>query len=131
MSDFNDIIKQFREGADKLGETVGNAAKTAVAKVENKTKEAKIRFSIREAEERIKANFEAIGESVYKSYKSGSEPEDFSAQFGKLDALEDEITGLKEQLCSECNLKICPECNEAVKKSDAYCPRCGVKIKDE
>lgn len=131
LADFDEILEQLKAGAGRLGETVANAAKAAASRVESKTAEAKIRYSIRRAEDRMKSNFEAIGESVYKAYKADTEPEDFFEYFGRIDAVEEELKELKKQLCEECDVMVCPGCKELIKNTDAYCPVCGVRIKDE
>lgn len=131
LANFDEILEQLKAGAGKLGETVGNAAKAAVSKVESKTAEAKIRYSISRAEERLKLNYQAIGEAVYKAYKSNTEPEDFSVYFERIKSVEEEIKELKKQLCEECEVTVCPGCKEIIKSTDAYCPVCGVRIKDE
>lgn len=98
MADFDEIFQQMKTGAEKLGKGVSDIAKFTVSRVESKTKDAKIRYGIHGAEERKKANFEAIGEAMYKAYKSDAEPEDFSGMYEIIDALEEEIAELKLQL---------------------------------
>ncbi len=98
MSDFDDILRRMKTGAEKAGESVGDFLKYTASKVENKTKEAKIHYGIRGAEARKKTNFEAIGEAMYNAYMAGTEPEDFSQMYGMIDALNEEIAELKGQL---------------------------------
>lgn len=98
LADFDSVFEQVKTGAEKLGKGVGNVARYAASKVESKTKEAKMRYGIHCAEERKKANFEAIGEAMYNAYIAGTEPGDFSETYGIINALDEEIAVLKGQL---------------------------------
>lgn len=128
MAGVDDIFKNFKENASKLTKACENVTKSAVSVVENKTKEAKIRYSMHEIKERIQNNYAAIGESVYSNFKNKNQSEDFSVIFGRLDALNEELEELEIRLCEECNLQICPDCGAYVSAKDAFCHKCGAQV---
>ena len=98
MADFDEIFRSLKTGAENAGKGVGRLVKFAASSVEDKAKNAKLRYGIHGAEERKKANFEAIGEAVYNAYSTGAEQDDFTAIFEIIDALNEEIADLKGQL---------------------------------
>lgn len=130
MANFDELFKMVSDGVAKAGEAAKVVANKTVSKVETMTREAKIRYAIHEAEDRMNQNYTQIGEIVYNSYRTGQK-QDFTEYLGRLDALYDEIQGLQDQLKEECNLHVCPDCDTLVKRGDSYCPKCGAKMRDE
>ena len=82
---------------DKVIDKLTDFTKTATTVVENKTKEAKLSYTLKKLEARVNDQFSAIGASLYLSFKEGTEPEDFSELFGRIDANE-EIEELRERI---------------------------------
>ncbi len=130
MADVDDFFKSFKENASKLTKACESVTKDAVSAVGNKTKEAKLRYSMHEVKERIQNNYAEIGKSVYESFKTGNPEEDFSVIFGRIDALNDELEEIKQRLYEECNVEICSDCGAFVASKDAFCHKCGAKVKD-
>ncbi len=131
MADFDDLLKKVSDGISRAGETAKNVTNYTVNKVGKMTREAKIRYAMNETEEKMQQNYTLIGECVYNSYKTGDRGKDFSEYIGRLDALNEEMEDLKRQLKKECHLLVCHKCNKPVKKGNAYCPKCGARIRNE
>ena len=86
--------------------------------------------SLHKLEERVDDQFNAIGESIYRSFKEGSEYEDFSEIFGRIDALNDEIDELRTKIANIKKSDICPNCNAFI-NTDKFCSKCGAKLKKD
>lgn len=128
--DFDNMINKLKTNAVKVTKEAGKITKDAINTVENKTQEAKLLYSVQSFEKRLDRQFAAIGSSVYNSFKNGEEQEDFSELFGRIDALKDEIEELKQRIASKKNTVICKECNAYIDTEDAFCPKCGAKVKE-
>lgn len=133
MADYNfdDVMDIIKSGAAKVSKEAGKFTKTAASAVGNKTQEMKLRYSLSELEERLNAQFAAIGSSVYTSFKTGTEQEDFSELFGRIDALNDEIEVMRNKLSDVTNTVRCESCDNYVSSSHTFCPECGAKMKNE
>ena len=100
MADLNldNLIDKIKTGASKASKEAVKITKNAATAVETKTRQLKLQHSLHSLEERLENHFSAIGESVYKSFRSDEEQEDFSELFGKIDALTEEIAELKNRI---------------------------------
>lgn len=132
MSDFTleNVLDTIKSGAVRVSKEAGKLTKTAASTVEAKTKEAKLAYSLHKLEERVDDQFNAIGESIYRSFKEGSEYEDFSEIFGRIDALNDEIDELRTKIANIKKSDICPNCNAFI-NTDKFCSKCGAKLKKD
>ena len=130
MAGVDDFLKTIKDSASKFTKACESVTKDAVSVVENKTKEARLRYSMHEIKDRMQSYYAEIGRSVYESFKTGTNNEDFSLIYGKLDALNDELEELKQRLYEECDLEVCPDCGGFVASKDMFCKKCGAKVKD-
>ncbi|MBP3359733.1 MAG: zinc ribbon domain-containing protein [Clostridia bacterium] len=133
MAEFNmdDMFDKIKTSAAKVSREAERLTKSAASKVESKTQEAKLKYAIRELEDKMRACYAAIGEAVYESFRNSEEPGDFSEMFGRLDALREEADEIKEQLAAVSGCVVCPECGAGVSAEDAFCSKCGANIKKD
>ena len=135
MADFNmdEMIEKIKSGAVKVSKEAGRITKNAASRVETMTTDAKLKYAIRELEEKMQENFRQIGEAVYNSFKNGDEPEDFFEAFGRLDAIEEEIGELRERIsvAGAAQTGICPCCGRSTSVDDLFCSKCGAVLKDD
>ncbi len=132
MSDFNleNVLDTIKSGVVKVSKEAGKLTKNAATTVEAKTKEAKLVYSLHKLEERVNDQFNAIGKSVYLSFKDETEYEDFSEIFGRIDALNDEINELRTKIANIKKSDICPNCNAFI-NTDKFCSKCGAELKKD
>ena len=133
MADFNvdDMFDKIKSGVVNASKSAGDFAKNAATKLDNKTQEAKFRFTARELESKLNGYYCSIGKAVYKAYTNGEEAEDFSETFGRIDAVKEEIELLKSRIADMNDSAVCTSCGAYVGKDDVYCPKCGMKLKDD
>lgn len=127
----DDMFDKIKTSAVKVSREAERLTKTAASKVESKTQEAKLKYAVRELEEKMRACYATIGEAVYESFRNSEEPGDFSEMFGRLDALREEAEEMKERLSSVSGCVVCPECGATAGAEDVFCSKCGARMKSD
>ena len=131
MADFNidEMIEKIKTGANKVTKNAEKFTKTASAKVGNMTREAKLKYALKDVEDRIDEAYMEIGKAVYYNFKNNEDEAEHYEIFGKIDALTEEATEIKETIASIRNSAVCPSCSGFVNEDDVYCSKCGAKLK--
>lgn len=115
---------------DKVGSTISKTGKDAAAKVKEMAEIAKLNGQITTQEDIVKKNYLEIGKYVYENQKDGA-PNEVAEKFAVIDAANEEIAKLKQQINDINGVKYCPQCNGEVAKGVAFCPSCGFKMPEE
>ena len=133
MADFNmdEMLEKIKSGAVKVSKEAGRLTKNAASKVETMTSDVKLKYAIRELEEKMNDSFRQIGEAVYNSFKKGEEPDDFFELFGRLDAIEEEIEELRLRVSVTASSGVCPCCGRSITEEDMFCSKCGAALKED
>ncbi len=129
MEEMFDKIKEqaykAKDGAVKIGKSV-------FEKTNNVVQQTKLNFAIGETRNKIKEVYAEIGKTVYESSKKTGEVADALAEkVETIDALNGEVTELKERLAELKETVECPACGAFNHHDDAYCSKCGKKLESD
>lgn len=121
--DFNmDWLEKVKKGVAKTAKGAVKVSGDALEFTKAKIKLADINSSIDEL-------YTQIGKSMYKSLKTGAEPQiDIEEIIEKIDALKEEAKVIEKNLAQVTNKINCPVCGARCDTQSPYCPKCGEKI---
>lgn len=127
-----EMFDKIKEQAYKAKDGAVKLTKTVIGKTNNVVNQTKVKFAISETEDKIKEIYCEMGKTAYERYKdSGNCCESVAEKCGKIDALMDELSDLKEQLAELKETVKCPNCGGYNHTDDAYCSKCGEKLQVE
>ena len=114
---------------NSIKDTLGKAKDTVVSKSSEIVEITKLKYSIADTEGDISKLMRAIGEKVYESYKSGTEPDEsingfcaeISEKYAEIDEKRAKLSELKKEV-------VCKSCGKSVDKDADFCPKCGEKL---
>lgn len=127
-----EMFDKLKEHAYKAKDGAVKITKTVIEKTNNVVNQTKLNFAIGETQGKIKDIYTEIGKAIYDKYTGTGEIEEALAEkMGKIDALNEELMELKENLAELKETVKCPECNAYNHHDDAYCSKCGAKLYSE
>lgn len=114
---------------EKAKKTLTKTAKGAVKASGDAVEFAKAKIKLADLNSSIDELYEQIGKSMYKSLKTGAEPQiDIEDIIEKIDALKDEVKQIEKTLAQVTNKIKCPACGAKCDAQSPYCADCGEKI---
>ncbi len=110
-----------------------NKAKEAIDVACKKTNEVvtvqKQKFDISALESKIAKDFQVLGEIYYNKLKNGGAEDEGAAELvASIDAKNEKIRKLKDEINNIRNKRVCPKCGAAIDKCSNYCNACGAKL---
>lgn len=127
-----EVFDKIKEQANKAKDGAVQVTKSVLEKTNSFVNQTKLKFSISEAENKIKDVYAEIGKCVYENYhNTGVVVDGTEEKISKIDDIYDEIAELKKQLSELKDGEKCPSCGEYNDSDDLFCSKCGAKIKSE
>lgn len=127
-----EMFDKIKVHAEKAKDGAVKITKTVIDKTNNVVNQTKIKFAISEIRGKIKDIYTEIGKTVYENYiETGDAAENITEKCVKIDALNEEMTELKERLAELKETVRCPVCDSYNHTDDVYCSKCGEKLYTE
>lgn len=124
-----EIIGKIKKGAAMAVDEAQKVTKSVVKISTDAVNQTKLKYAVKESEQKIDEILASIGGYVYDSYKEGGEfSGDIADKCAQVQALKDEVASLNERIAELKNSVICSECGEYNKSDSVYCSKCGTKI---
>ncbi len=118
MDFFDDMVSKAKEAIDVASKKTGEVVNTQ-----------KQKFDIASLESKRAKDFAVLGEIYYNKIKDGEiDDQNISELVLSIKEKSDKIDGLKAEINSVKNKRICPKCGAAIEKNSNYCNACGEKL---
>ncbi|MEE1197483.1 MAG: zinc ribbon domain-containing protein [Lachnospiraceae bacterium] len=115
-----------------LGKKITKAANEAVDKGTEFFEVTKIRAQIAGEGKAIEKAYRDMGEIVYRLQQEGTPvTEEVAKLCDDIQSHEACIKSLRSDMANFKGMKVCPNCEEMVDKSAAFCPKCGSSVTAE
>lgn len=123
VQSFLDKIKVM---AEKTGKAAGYAADVAGKKATELAGATRINLQIFDLNTECEVLYREIGRMVYELHR-GSEVsnDEMDEKIAAVDAKQEKIAALREELAGMRTLVVCPHCGKTCSREDAYCSGCG------
>ncbi len=126
------LIDTIKKGLSIAVTEAGKITKTVAGKTNNLVDVTKLNLALNEAERKIVALYEKIGETVYAKYTEGAlSCDEFDEILKEIDAFKAEQESIKAQIAELKNAITCPECGVNNDKGSEFCSKCGAKLSAE
>jgi len=123
------LIDTIKKGLSIAVTEAGKITKTVAGKTNNFVDVTKLNLALNEAEKKVSALYEKIGETVYGKYAEGElNCNEFDEILKEIDAFKAEQESLKAQIAELKNSITCPECGANNDKGSEFCSKCGSKL---
>jgi RNA polymerase subunit RPABC4/transcription elongation factor Spt4 len=132
-----EFMKKIEEISKIVGKTASDTYNTVASKSGKLIEDTKTKIAVGDKEEEIKQIYEAMGKTVYDSYKTGEDVgKAFTKESKKIEKIEKDIADMKTKMLFNKDLRECSNCGEIISISSVYCQNCGdkqktVKLKEE
>lgn len=127
-----EVFDKIKVQANKAKDGAVKLTKTVIDKTNNVVHQTKLKFAISEVKGKVNDIYTEMGKAVYDEYeKTGEITEQLAEKCGKIDALMEEMTELKERLAELKETVRCAECGSYNHMDDVYCSKCGKKLETE
>lgn len=123
MQTFLDKMKVM---ANKTGRVAGHAADVAGKKATELASATRIHLQVFDLNTECEVLYKEIGKLVYSLHRGDEVSNDeMDEKVAQLDAKQEKIAALREELAGMKTVVICPQCNRPCNKDDAFCAGCG------
>lgn len=119
---------------DKLGKKVSETYNVASEKTSKLAKEAKLKVSISEAQEKIEREYIKIGKNIYEKYLNHRDDDvalTFIEEFKTIDKLKESVRNSEKEILDLKDKKKCNKCGSEFEAKFEFCPNCGAKNEQE
>ncbi len=124
-----EILDKIKKGASIAVDEAQKVTKSVVKMSTDAVNQTKLKYAVKESEQKVNEILASIGGYVYDSYKEGAEFDgDIADKCAQIQALKDEIASINERIAELKNSVICSSCGEYNKSDSVYCSKCGTKI---
>lgn len=124
-----EFIDKIKKGASIAVDEAQKVTKSVVKFSTDAVNQTKLKYAVKESEQKVTEILASIGEYVFESYLQGAEFEsDIADKCAQVSALRDEIASISERIAELKNSVICDSCGEYNKADSVYCSKCGSKI---
>jgi|GEM_PF-2245504 len=119
----SEIVNNVEKFADKTYDLAKDKSNDIIM-------EAKLKIDINENIKKIKNIYEAIGSSVYDTYKKGEKVNDtFLIECKVIEKINNELHDMSARELDLKKLKKCDKCNKTINSDDKFCISCGTQQK--
>ena len=126
------LIDTIKKGLSIAVTEAGKLTKTVAGKTNNLVDVTKLNLALSEAERKITALYEKIGETVYSKYTQGElNCHEFDEILKEIDSFKAEQESIKAQIAELKNAITCTECGTNNDKDNDFCSKCGAKLSDD
>ena len=123
------LIDTIKKGLSIAVTEAGKLTKTVAGKTNNLVDVTKLNLALNEAERKVAALYEKIGETVYSKYAEGSlSCDEFDETLKEIEAFKAEQESIKAQIAELKNAITCPECGANNDNKSEFCSKCGAKL---
>ncbi len=92
-------------------------------------KTTKLSVNLAQEQETLKNLYIETGKKVHEIYQyGGSLGKFFDEKYHEIEAVENKITNLKEEIAKIKGVKECPKCGKQVDRNAEFCPKCGLRL---
>lgn len=120
------FLDKVKEMAEKTGEAASCAADTARKKAVEVAGVTRLNLQIFDLNTECEVLYKEMGRMVYDLHRGGEvSNEEMDAKIAAVDAKQEKIAALREQLAGMKTVVVCPHCGRTCGREDAYCPGCG------
>lgn len=118
MGTFENFVSKAKNVADIAGKKTGDMMEVT-----------KLRISVSDAETKLSHEFAQLGERVYRAAKEQTDVTEYVHDKSvKIDAVYEEIAGLKAKIAKLKKEKKCPECGFINPEGANFCIKCGARL---
>ena len=123
------LLRRTKSTASDVAETARSGAAAVGQKAEDALVYAKLRRAVRDLEEEIALQMQAMGEMVYATHTGTlTESEVLLAKLQEIDGLRQQIDRLEREIARLQGGAVCPFCGAAARSGDVFCRECGGKL---
>lgn len=123
VQSFLDKIKVM---ADKTTQAAGRAADVAGKKASELAGATRLNLQIFDLNTECEALYKEIGKMVYDLHRGVEvSNEDMDDKLAEVDAKQEKISALREELADMRSVVTCPHCGRVCSREDSFCAGCG------
>lgn len=120
------LLRRTKSTASDVAETARSGAAAVGQKAEDALVYAKLRRAVRDLEEEIALQMQAVGEMVYATHKGNpSDSEELQEILEYVDSLYEQIEGHQRQMKIMQGVLFCGACGAENAATNVYCQECG------
>ena len=112
-----------------IRETLLNFTKNATKSSGDLFKSTKLSMSVSTEQNNLKNLYMEIGKKVHEIYQYGGNlGKFFDEKYREIEACEQRILELKEQIGQIKGTRECPKCGKSAERTAEFCPKCGIRM---
>ena len=120
------FLDKVKEIAGKTGDAASCAAGSARKKATELAGAARLNLQIFDLNTECEALYKEMGRMVYDLHRGVEvSNEAMDEKIAEVDAKQEKIAALREQLAGMKTIVVCPHCGRTCSREDAYCSGCG------
>ena len=124
------LLRRTKSTASDVAETARSGAAAVGQKAEDALVYAKLRRAVRDLEEEIALQMQAVGEMVYATHKGNpSDSDALQAILERVDALNQDLSDAERELKIFKGTLFCDVCGAENAAINAYCQECGQPLR--
>ena len=125
-----EFMKKVEEISKIVGKTASDTYNTVADKSGKLIEDTKLKIAVADKEADIEEIYEAMGKTVYDSYKKGEDVgKVFTKEAKKIDKIKNEIEEMNKKVLYNKGLRVCASCGEIIGIDNTFCQNCGEKQK--
>ena len=112
-----------------IRETITNFTKNVTKSSGDLFKTTRLSMSVTSEQTNLKNLYQEIGKKVHEIYQyGGSLGKFFDEKYLEIEASENKINELKEQISQIKGVRECIKCGKSAERAAEFCPKCGIRM---